>query len=154
MRQWIHRRREHARKGVPVEKSVLVVEDDEGLLEVLHELLEMEGYSVTLAHNGVEALAALKTLTPAVVLLDLRMPRMDGEAFARAAHRRRRLRSLNIIVMTANLYARQTAEAMGASDFVAKPFDVNELLTKIDQVTEATEDEAPHSPTDVSAERR
>ena len=121
------------RETSPVEKSVLVVEDDEGLLETLQELLEMEGYTVTLAHNGFEALQTLETLTPAVVVLDLRMPRMDGEAFAREVHRRERLRSLYIIVLTANLYARQTAEAMGADAFLAKPFDIDVLLDKIEQ---------------------
>ena len=116
-----------------MEKSILVVEDDKGLLETLQELLNMEGYSVALAQNGLEALEILKTMTPAVVLLDLRMPRMDGEAFAREVHRRKHLRSLYIIVLTDNLYARQTAEAMGADDFLAKPFDINELLEKIEQ---------------------
>ena len=115
-----------------VDRSVLVVEDDEGLLETLQDLLEMEGYHVILAHNGIEALKTLETQTPAVILLDLRMPRMDGKAFAREAHRQPRLRSLHIIVMTANLYARQTVEDMGVDDFVAKPFDVNELLDKIE----------------------
>ena len=121
------------RKAGPVEKSILVVEDDKGLLETLQDLLKMEGYNVTLAQNGLEALEILKTLTPAVVLLDLRMPRMDGETFAREVHRRKNLRSLYIIVLTANLYARQTAEAMGADDFLAKPFDINDLLEKIEQ---------------------
>ena len=116
-----------------MEKSILVVEDDKGLLETLQELLNMEGYSVALAQNGLEALEILKTLTPTVVLLDVRMPRMDGEAFAREVHRRKDLRSLYIIVLTANLYARQTAEAMGADDFLAKPFDINDLLEKIEQ---------------------
>lgn len=112
---------------------MLVVEDDDGLLEALQELLEMEGYTVTLAHDGLEALKILETQFPRVVLLDLRMPRMDGEAFAREAHRRTRLRSLYIIVMTANLYARQTADEIGADDFLAKPFDVNDLLEKIER---------------------
>jgi CheY-like chemotaxis protein len=116
----------------PVDKLVLVVDDDEGLLETLHDLLEMEGYPVVLAHNGVEALEKLETLRPAVVLLDLRMPRMDGVTFAREIHQRKNLRSLYIIVMTANLSARRTADAMGANDFLAKPFDINELLGKIE----------------------
>ena len=118
-----------------MDNAVLVVDDDEGLLETLHDLLEMEGYSVVLAHNGVEALETLETLEtlkPAVVLLDLRMPRMDGATFAREVHQRSNLQSLYIIVMTANLDAHKTAAAIGANDFLAKPFDVDELLGKIE----------------------
>ena len=115
-----------------MDNVVLVVDDDEGLLETLHDLLEMEGYSVVLAHNGVEALDKLETLKPAVILLDLRMPRMGGATFAREVHQRGNLRSLYIIVMTANLDAHKTAAAIGANDFLAKPFDVDELLEKIE----------------------
>lgn len=113
-------------------KPILVVEDDEGLLETLRELLNMEGYDVALAHNGLEALEILKKVAPAVVVLDMRMPLMDGETFAREVHRREGLRSLYIIVLTANLYARKTAEEIGANDFLAKPFDIDELLEKIE----------------------
>lgn len=116
-----------------MDKTVLVVDDDEGLLETLQDLLEMEGYKVIVAHNGIEALEKLETLTPAVILLDLRMPRMDGKTFAREVQRRENLQSLYIILMTANLYARGSADDMGANDFLAKPFDVDELLEKIEQ---------------------
>ena len=115
-----------------MDNAVLVVDDDEGLLDTLHDLLEMEGYSVVVAHNGVEALETLETLRPAVVLLDLRMPRMDGATFAREVHRRSSLQSLYIIVMTANLDGHTTVAAIGANDFLAKPFDVDELLGKIE----------------------
>lgn len=124
---------QEASKDLMGKKSVLIVEDDEGLMEALQELLEMEGYTVLRARDGLEALEILETIIPSVVLLDLRMPRMDGEAFARAAHERMRLRSLYIIVMTANLYARQTAFAVGANDFLAKPFDISTLLEKLNQ---------------------
>ncbi len=115
-----------------MDNAVLVVDDDEGLLETLHDLLEMEGYSVVVAHNGIEALEKLESLRPAVILLDLRMPRMDGATFAREVHQRGNLQSLYIIVMTANLDAHKTATAIGANDFLAKPFDVDELLGKIE----------------------
>lgn len=122
-----------------MDNAVLVVDDDEGLLEALYDLLEMEGYSVVLSHNGAEALEKLETLKPAVILLDLRMPRMDGATFAREVHQRSNLQSLYIIVMTANLDARKTVAAIGANDFLAKPFDIDELLEKIEL--------AIHSPT-------
>ncbi len=115
-----------------MDNAVLVVDDDEGLLETLHDLLEMEGYTVVLAHDGIEALEKLESLRPAVILLDLRMPRMDGATFAREVHQRGNLQSLYIIVMTANLDAHKTATAIGANDFLAKPFDVDELLGKIE----------------------
>ena len=115
-----------------MDNVVLVVDDDEGLLETLHDLLEMEGYSVVVAHNGVEALEKLETLRPAVTLLDLRMPRMDGATFAREVRQRSNLQSLYIIVMTANLDAHKTVATIRANDFLAKPFDVDELLGKIE----------------------
>ena len=61
---------------------VLVVDDDEGLLETVKELLEMEGFQVSIAENGRDALDSIATLGwPCVVLLDLMMPVMDGSAF-------------------------------------------------------------------------
>ena len=115
-----------------MDNAVLVVDDDEGLLETLHDLLEIEGYPVVLAHNGVEAMEKLETLKPAVVLLDLRMPRMDGATFARKVHQHSNLQSIYIIVMTANRDGYKTVAAIGANDFLAKPFDVDELLGKIE----------------------
>jgi CheY-like chemotaxis protein len=79
---------------------VLVVDDDPDLLELVGEVLVDRGYRVALAHNGVEALERIDEEVPDLVLLDMRMPVMDGWTFAR--HLRERWgRSIPVVVMTA-----------------------------------------------------
>jgi CheY-like chemotaxis protein len=64
---------------------ILVVDDDHGIRESLRTLLELEGYEVELAEDGVQALLILETYPVQLILLDMRMPRMDGWAFVRQA---------------------------------------------------------------------
>src|SRR5690348_10429116 len=69
------------RRRVYVVSTVLVVDDDLGLRETLRSLLELEGYAVALAGDGLDALRALEGVAPDAILLDLMMPRMNGEEF-------------------------------------------------------------------------
>lgn len=90
-------------------------------------LLTDEGYSVMLASNGAEALTQIEALAPCLILLDMRMPVMDGWEFA-ARYRKSSGPHAPIIVMTAAHDARLRADAIEANDFIAKPFDINQLL--------------------------
>lgn len=98
---------------------------------MLRDFLEGEGLSVRTASNGAEALDALDELVPSIILLDMRMPVLDGWGFAE----RLRARQLTypIVVMTAAESARRWAEEIGANGYIAKPFDVNELLQTIER---------------------
>jgi two-component system chemotaxis response regulator CheY len=113
------------------EHPVLVVDDDPVILESVSSALTFETYPVETASNGAEALEAVERAHPAVVLLDMRMPVLDGWGFARKAAERG-LRA-KILVMTAAQDARQWAEEIGAAGYLAKPFELPELLDAVEQ---------------------
>jgi CheY-like chemotaxis protein len=111
---------------------ILVVDDDPNILDVVSELLDMEGYQVTTAANGAEALARLSETTPSLVLLDMRMPVLDGWGFIRAV--RERGLSPVVVVMTAAADARRWASEIGAQGVLAKPFDLDELIAAVQRL--------------------
>jgi CheY-like chemotaxis protein len=106
---------------------VLVVDDEAVLREVVAATLEEEGYAVGTAANGVEALDRVLAEPPDVVLLDMRMPVLDGWAFAAAYHRLPPPRA-PLVVMTAAPDARRSCAEAGADGWLAKPFDLDELV--------------------------
>jgi len=112
-------------------RPILVVDDDPEILAMLRDFLESEGLVVRTASNGAEALDALDDVAPALILLDMRMPVVDGWAFAERFHER--ALTYPIVVMTAAESARRWAEEIGATGYIAKPFDVNELLETIER---------------------
>ncbi|HTP50913.1 MAG TPA: response regulator [Anaeromyxobacteraceae bacterium] len=111
---------------------ILVVEDDPDLLSLEAEILSGAGYSVDVAHDGHEALEMAAARLPALVLLDMRMPRMDGWQFAKA-FRERHGASCPIVVVTAAENARRRAEEVGAAGFLEKPFDIDEVLREVER---------------------
>ena len=111
------------------ESPILVIDDDPGILSTVSEILEDEGYPVELATNGAEGLQVLDRVQPSLVVLDMRMPVLDGWSFARILHERGI--HLPILVMTAARDARHWAQEIGADGYIEKPFD---LLTLIDSV--------------------
>ncbi|MBI3977772.1 MAG: response regulator [Chloroflexi bacterium] len=108
---------------------VLVVDDDPSIVELVVEILEAEGYPVEQASNGAEALAMIDRIRPALVLLDMRMPVLDGWGFARAV--RERGIPVPIVVMTAAQDAGRWAEEIAAGGALAKPFEISELLAMV-----------------------
>lgn len=113
------------------QSQILVVDDDPSILTTLAEFLDMEGYTVQTASNGAEALKTVERSQPALVLLDMRMPVLDGWGFAQAL--RAQGRRLPIMVMTAAQDARQWAEEVGAAGYLAKPFDLMEVLSAVER---------------------
>ena len=113
---------------------VLVVDDDPDILDAVCEILETEGYRVARARNGREALERVEYEQPAVILLDLMMPVMDGSAFAKALRVRPGHRSIPIVLLTA-AGSQQKAVAMGASGYLAKPFEIEMLLSYVAGLT-------------------
>jgi CheY-like chemotaxis protein len=111
---------------------ILVVDDDASIRTTLCAFLEDEGYSVDAATNGVEALRSMARQRPTLVLLDMRMPIMDGWGFAREL--RARNITVPIVVMTAAWDAQRWAEEIGATAYVSKPFDLSELLAMLDNL--------------------
>ena len=121
--------------------SILVVDDDPAILTTLAEFLEMEGYPVSTASNGAEALRTVEQAEPSIVLLDMRMPVLDGWGFARAL--RERGRTLPILMMTAAQDTRQWAEEINAAGYIAKPFDLMDLLAAVEDLCASVEHDQP-----------
>lgn len=114
------------------DELVLVAEDDADLRETLSLLLEGEGYRVATACDGVEALELAAKELPALLLVDLRMPRMSGRellAEYRARLDTRRFTRTLVVSAAENLEA--VSRELGADESVAKPFDVEFLLSVV-----------------------
>ena len=114
------------------QSPILVVDDDPSILTTVSEILDLEGYPVQTATNGAEALRAVERARPSLVLLDMRMPVLDGWGFARALQERGL--KLPILVMTAAQNARRWAEEIGADGHIAKPFDLPDLLDAVERL--------------------
>ncbi len=112
--------------------DVLVVDDDDAIRDTVAEVLRSEGYAVNTAANGAEALASVDLVHPKLVLLDMRMPVLDGWGFVRGLNERG-IR-FPILVLTATQDARRWAEEIGADGYIAKPFDLDDLLTAVERL--------------------
>lgn len=110
-------------------QPILVIDDDPLIVDLVRDILEFEGYTVASATNGQEGLAVLDQVQPALVLLDMRMPVLDGWGFARALQARGN--TTPIVVMTAAQDAAQWAEEIGATRYVAKPFEFDDLVQAV-----------------------
>lgn len=117
-------------------RHILVVEDTAEIRGMIADMLTDEGYAVECASNGAEALAAVERNAPALVLLDLHMPVLDGWGFSRALTARA-LR-IPIIVLTAATNAARYTRELGAVGCVRKPFALVDLLKTVDQAFRAT----------------
>jgi CheY-like chemotaxis protein len=118
----------------PLAPLVLVVDDDPDILDAICEILEAEDYRVQRARNGAEALERVNAERPHLVLLDLMMPVMDGLTFARLLRDRRLEPEVPIVVISADGNP-QKAASVGARGFLAKPFDIEALLSHVAQIT-------------------
>ncbi len=119
-------------------KTILIVEDDEGIGATLKIFLETEAYEVVLANNGLVALELLCTCEfPSLILLDMKMPIMNGWEFA-AAFRAKYGKQVPMVVMTAAADAEQRAREVEAVDWLEKPFRFAELLQKIKKILDSS----------------
>jgi CheY-like chemotaxis protein len=116
---------------------ILVVEDDEDLQQLLRLVLEGNGYAVETASNGEEALAFLERRRPGLILLDMRMPVMNGWEFAAALRERESDQPPPILVVTAAANPGQQAAEVGAAGWIAKPFDVRRVVELVEQALAA-----------------
>ena len=110
-------------------RRVLVVEDDQPILGLVIDVLREEGYDVTGANDGASALVAIEREPPDLIVLDMRLPVMNGWDVAVAL--RRREIAIPLLVMTAAQDARLWATEVGAIGYLAKPFDVEDLIREV-----------------------
>jgi CheY-like chemotaxis protein len=111
-------------------EQVLVIDDDCDLRDILRLVLAEAGYAVETAENGQDALEAIARHKPDLILLDMRMPVMDGRAFARELRVRFAERP-PIVVITASERAQANAAEVGAVGWLGKPFSVKDVLETV-----------------------
>jgi CheY-like chemotaxis protein len=111
---------------------ILIVDDDHAVLETVTEILREEGYAVLPAASSLEALSLVVGSPPALVLLDMRMPQLNGWQFA--ARMRELGLDVPIVVMTAAQDSTRWAEEIGAAGVLAKPFNLGDLLAMVERL--------------------
>ena len=109
-------------------KLILVVDDDQVILNILRIKLKLSGFNVVTVSNGREALALIGSAQPDVMLLDVLMPGIDGFEVLK---RLRNFSELPVIVFSARPEYAQKAVSSGANDFLAKPFDIDDVVKRI-----------------------
>ena len=107
---------------------ILVVDDDSAIRDVVSDILQMSDYRVKTATNGAEALDLVQADRPAAVLLDLMMPVMDGWEFLRRCRGLEYCSQVPVVVMSAAHDVATTADQLGAHGYLAKPFDMDDVL--------------------------
>ena len=113
--------------------SVLIAEDDKNIAELLQMYLEKEGYAVTVAYDGGQALTKFRAIQPDLVLLDVMMPVMDGWGVCKAI---RAESQTPVIMLTAKGETDDKVSGLrsGADDYITKPFEMKEVLARIEAV--------------------
>jgi CheY-like chemotaxis protein len=123
----------HVRGAVSAAPHILVADDEVLLLEALQDALEQAGYQVAVARQGLEALATLDRLArPALVVLDLQMPVMDGLKFLEELRRRPDHSDFGVVAMSALVDGQWVDHTPGVQRTFRKPFPVQDLLQAVD----------------------
>ncbi len=111
--------------------SILIIEDDKAIVDITRMILEHDGYKIDHAYNGKDGLEKYKKINPDVVLLDIRMPKMDGIEVLQEI---KKIDTDSIVVMISghgNIETAVQTTKLGAYDFISKPFDVERLKLTI-----------------------
>ncbi len=114
-------------------EKILVVDDDQNICELLRLYLEKEEYNVVIANDGAAAVSTFNAENPALVLLDIMLPKLDGWQVCREI---RKFSEVPIIMLTAKgeVFDRVLGLELGADDYVVKPFDAKEVVARIKAV--------------------
>ncbi|CAN5166886.1 hypothetical protein BH09PAT1_BH09PAT1_4410 [soil metagenome] len=112
-------------------KKILVVDDDRDILEPIELLLSLEGYMVQTTTKGEQIYGEVASFKPDLILLDVLMSGSDGRTICKNLKADSAVNAIPIIMMSAHPSAKSDSERCGADDFIAKPFDIPDLLAII-----------------------
>lgn len=115
---------------------ILIVDDDASIVELLTEVLSDEGFRVTTATNGLEAIEKVEHKKPDLVLLDLMMPVLDGWGFLKRVKSNDTL-NVPVVVMTADYTSAARAQREPLAGYLPKPFELSQLLHTVNRVIES-----------------
>lgn len=113
--------------------KILIIEDDEDMIHILKSILELEGYEIAWAGDGEEGLRKIKEYNPDLLILDLILPKIDGNEVCRRIKKDAQLSKIPVIMLTAKGTTKDELEGIidGAEDYIAKPFNPLDLIETI-----------------------
>jgi DNA-binding response OmpR family regulator len=117
------------------EKKIMIADDDPGIVDAVEMMLEFEGYTVTSTVDGATVLD-MKEELPDLLLLDIWMSGEDGRDICKKLKSENITKNIPVIMISASRDIRDSAMAAGADDFLAKPFEMDELIKKIELLTD------------------
>jgi len=117
-------------------KKILVIDDDFSIQEMLENVLSELGYQIDLASDGSEALRRLSEGKPDLIIMDIRLPDIDGISLCRQIHQLKDTSKIPILMLTAfsDVTTYHDAKLFGAVDYIIKPFELNLLKEKIEKI--------------------
>jgi DNA-binding response OmpR family regulator len=115
-------------------KKIMIADDDPGIVDAVEMILEFEGYDVTSTLDGSTVLD-MKDELPDLLLLDIWMSGEDGRDICKKLKQEPLTKNIPVIMISASRDIKESAMEAGADDFLAKPFEMNELLKKIEELT-------------------
>jgi len=133
---------EKSKKTGPAGKTILIVDDEFGVLEVLEFILSDAGYNVVSALNGQEALTRLEETRPDLAIVDFMMPILDGNAVIQAIRSDKRLRDIPIILASALPEKTIRERCDGYTRFLRKPYKTEQLMEEISKLLDRPEGKA------------
>ena len=115
-------------------KLILLIDDDVDLQQLTKMALKSKGYVVETANNGLEGLSKLETLKPDLIVLDMNMPKLGGLGFYQKICNGQDRPPYPVLVLTARTNLEQLLTQMNIDGFMGKPFEIDELLSKVDAI--------------------
>jgi DNA-binding response OmpR family regulator len=137
----------------PRRPRIFIAEDDRNVLELLTTRLSLAGYDTAFGRDGWEALEGIHSTRPAAILLDVNMPRLDGFGVLRHLRKSPAVANIPIMMLTARHAPDDVREALalGARDYLAKPFTDSQLLTRVARLLRRRPEPAPKPPPESSS---
>lgn len=113
-------------------KKILIIDDDIEMVKMITKRLVADNYEVVSSCNGIEGLEKARGENPDLIILDIRMPQMDGHTMLRnLKHFKAKTRNIPVIILTAYEGLKDLFDLEGANDYILKPFDDQDLLLRI-----------------------
>jgi len=117
-------------------KKILIADDNENIRDALTYLLEDEGYALSMAKDGSDALKKVREFHPDILFLDIMMPEMNGYEVCRVIKSDPKLKNIYVIMLTAKgqVAEQERGKEVGADEYIVKPFSPMEILSKIKNI--------------------